>query len=353
MKHSARRLKSRGSVLVLLEMAGLATLVASMLALNHELTTGPSRYLRSVQVDYWIAQKGAKSTATSSFVDPAILSRLKANGYNADGMLEYFTYIGSRQITYHSYQPGGILSPKLAAGRQVQNDQEVVVDHVLANSLDVHLGDSMSIGGQKSRVVGLSEDTNSIGKEIVFMNHKAMARIVGRTTFGQVAIRLAPGQTWPAHGIPLRDYSVFTHPQFIKSNDVYWEETITPLFNLIIAIAVVIGVGLMGVSFKRDIDHRLSEIAILRAIGASVGQVFGVEALSSLVLVFLGTALSLILSWIIILVANNFVPGVTASLGPRFVLYGLLACMAVCAVALVGPYRLVRKLRPVELFRRQ
>jgi hypothetical protein len=334
MKHSARRLKSRGSVLVLLEMAGLATLVASMLALNHELTTGPSRYLRSVQVDYWIAQKGAKSTATSSFVDPAILSRLKANGYNADGMLEYFTYIGSRQITYHSYQPGGILSPKLAAGRQVQNDQEVVVDHVLANSLDVHLGDSMSIGGQKSRVVGLSEDTNSIGKEIVFMNHKAMARIVGRTTFGQVAIRLAPGQTWPAHGIPLRDYSVFTHPQFIKSNDVYWEETITPLFNLIIAIAVVIGVGLMGV-------------------GASVGQVFGVEALTALVLVFLGTLVSLVLSWMIILVANNFVPGVTASLGPRFVFYGLLACMAVCAVALVGPYRLVRKLRPVELFRRQ
>jgi ABC-type antimicrobial peptide transport system permease subunit len=348
---SRKRISGKGTISRLTQLTVFMAIVSSMLALNHELTAGSSRYLESLNVDYWIAQRGADSLASSSYVAPKLARQLEADGYKVDGTLVYFSKLGDRQIVYQSYKPGGILSPQLENGRQVAGPSETVLDHVLANQAGIKVGDTVRLGGRDFTVVGLSKRTNSIGKEIAFVNQQAMDRLVGSRTYNVLAVKLHSGQVWPPADISLKGYVSMSHGTFIKRNTAYWEQSITPFFTIIIAIAIAGSLGLMVLSFKRDVDARLKEIATLRCIGASISQVFAIEAATGLFLLLAALFASWPLAGLIVRAANSSVPGVTAHTSVIYVFLSLGAGLLVCLLALIAPFWRVKQLKPMELLR--
>jgi ABC-type antimicrobial peptide transport system permease subunit len=345
----ARLRRERGGVSKLLMLTAFIAVMASMLSLNRELTEGPLRYLKSVQVDYWITQGGADSLGSNSFVQPSVLKQLQKRHYDADGLFVYFTKAGDHVITLQSYQPGGILSPRMVQGAQPRNSHETVLDHKLASELGVSVGQKIRLAGRWFTIVGLSNRSNGLIREVAFVNHDAMAGIIGHPVYQALAVNLRPGQFWPSPDPLPRQYTVASQHQFINSNRQIEVETVTPFFDLIILIAVAGFSGMLLLSFKREVDMRRHELATLKAIGMRNRGLWGVEVLMALVLCLGATLLAVPAAVGIVAIANNGVPGISASINTQSILAGAVAAFVMCLLALVLPLGQIKRMRPTEV----
>lgn len=324
--------------------------VASMWSLKVEFTDGPQRYLKTLNVSHWIVQPGGDSLSVSSSVNPQVLTDLQGAGYLADGTVAWFNTINDVQGMYLSYQPGGILDPQLKSGRQVNDINEVVLDQVLAESLDVDVGDTVTLVNDDFTVVGLSRETNSVGKESAFINHEAMTRLTGQPTYQAIAVQLQPDQAWPPP-VNLEGYEVTTHPSFIASNLQYQEETINPFIYVIIAIAFIGVGGMLMLLFNRTIKARLQEIAIFKSCGDTGNFSVTVEFMAMMILLVSATVVGGLVASALVFGVSFAIEGVTPSISINDLLLGLGFGFALCVLGFIFPYRRIMRLRPVELLR--
>ena len=348
---AVRRYRQKGwrTAVQLFVLALFVSMFMSMPALNRELTAGPSRYLESLDVDFWILQEDADSLASSSFVDQQVIDQLKASSFQLDSTFVYFGKVDDRQVIFQSYDSdAGVLNPLLEEGRHVVADNEVVLDHVLARGLGVDVGETLTFNQQDWSIVGLSRETNSVAKETVFVSHNAMASLTGAPVSSAVAVKLQPGQNFGDGGFI--GHQVLTHDEFVASNTKYWEESISLFIQIIIFVALVGGLLGLALLLRQQVESRNRENALLRAIAATVGEIRTMELVFSAIIFVLVAAMALPLASVVIYAVNG-VPGVTAALTSQDLMFGFGAFIAASALAVFGPLRRLKKLSPVDALR--
>jgi putative ABC transport system permease protein len=348
---AVRRYRQKGwiTAVQLLVLALSVSMLMAMPALNRELTTGPSRYLETLDVDYWVTQESADSLASSSFVDQSVVDELKASDLQVDSTFVYFGKVDDRQVLFQSYDSeAGVLNPQLNEGRHVTADNEVVLDHVLANGLDVTTGDTITFNQQDWLIVGLSRETNSIAKETIFISHDAMTSLTGTPVSSAVAIKLQPGQNWGDGGFT--GHQVVTHDEFVASNIKYWEDSISLFVQVIIGVALLGALLGLALLLRLQITSRNRENALLRAVAATVKEIRTMELAFSAILFVLVAIMALPMAMVVLTLAN-MAPGTTAALTSQDVQLGLGIFIAASALATFGPLRRLKKLSPVDQLR--
>ncbi len=255
-----------------------------------------------------------------------------------------------------------VYKPQIVRGRWLQpNDRtEVVIHKALAQKVGVDLGDQLIITRKDGRdstwtIVGVLYDP--VNNQSIHMAQDALARFLGEanranalwftTTAtdadGIKAIELALTERFKAQNIAVTPETVFngnTIDDIVFSKLFTYNLLLQLLAIMAVVIAVVGGIGLSGV-LSLSVLERTREIGVMRAIGASSGQITRL---------FIGEGLFLgVLSWLIALpVSIPLAYGLTTSILStvldeeilyRFTLFGpALWLLIICILAILASW---------------
>lgn len=207
-----------------------------------------------------------------------------------------------------------LIDPTISSGRWLMTGDEnaiVIGNHLLKIYPNIKVGDWLTINiddkETKWQVVGTYTFTGNMGTPWLYVNYEYLSHLMGRPEqvyslrilteqhdmASQRSISKQIVEAYESHGIKTSQPELSTvWYQSQKSNTdllVYF------LLVMAILIAVVGGLGLMG-TMSINVLERTREIGVMRAIGASNGDIQGIVIVEGMVIGLLSWALSILLS---------------------------------------------------------
>ncbi|WP_329010559.1 FtsX-like permease family protein [Micromonospora rifamycinica] len=201
---------------------------------------------------------------------------------------------------------------KLREGHEPRADGEIVVNAALAKAGKVKVGDRVGVltplaPKQTFTLVGIfgySGDRDSIGgvNEVAFTTPVAQRLLLGeRDVFTNITVRAADGVSDAALRDDLArtlggDFEVKTGAQLSADASASLKEGLS-FFNKILlgfaAVALLVGTFLILNTFSIIVAQRTRELALMRAIGASGGQIIGSVVLEAVAIGLIASVLGL------------------------------------------------------------
>jgi putative ABC transport system permease protein len=351
-----------------LSIGGVALAIMLILLLNGFLAgiyAQVTAYLDHTPADLMVAQDGVTNmlSATSLLPPSAVdLARGVPGIAQAIPIVSQFVIldIHDRKVVaylvgYDTDLGGGPWA--LKAGRAVADDDEVVLDWVMAERHDFNLGDAIEILDEDFTVVGLSDGTNSWMASFLFIDKRAAEQLLltpAATSF--LLMTLEPDADSVAVESRLRrrlrQVEILPAAAF-KQNDL---DLLVQVFaipmQMMAAIAFAVGTAILGMIIYTATVERMREYGVLKAVGAENWHLYWLVTQQGLVTALLGVTLGIALAWTVgqgvmrlfpqFLVV--FQPGSTLTTVGSGLLMGLLAALL--------PARYVSSLDPARVFRK-
>ena len=203
-------------------------------------------------------------------------------------------------------------------GGPFQNDRDVIVDEIYANSKGVHAGDTIEVLNNKWRVSGvvqsgkLSRLFARIGvlQEMFANNGKITAAYVklddpARTT-----------ETIAALKAKLPDFPIYSMEEFVSLISINSIPALRNFIWVIITLGVLIGFLVVFLSMYTAVLERTREIGILKALGASPGYVIGILLRETAVLAIIGSIMGILFTYGTRFLINTTVPSMSQVIVP-------------------------------------
>src|SRR3972149_7767271 len=159
-------------------VAFAVTLILILQGLYQGWNSRITAYMESIDADFWVSQKGSADLSHSvSLVPKDLESAIKAT----DGVEAVNQFIG-RQIAFKiddeeanfflvgfdtDENVGGPV--KMAKGKSVPDDGEIIVDTVFAKNKKVKIGDRLTLNKRGFEIIGLSEGGNMVVYQYAFV----------------------------------------------------------------------------------------------------------------------------------------------------------------------------------------
>jgi len=243
--------------------------------------TQVTAYLDNTPADLIVAQDGVTNLLSVTSLLPGNtedLARGVAGIAQATPIISQFVILDIHNekvvaylVGYEPEQGGGPWS--LLAGRPPADDDEVVLDRVMAEIHGFGLGDTIEILDEDFTVVGLSDGTNSWMASFLFVEKRAAERLClapEATSF--LFLSLEPGAD-PARVNArlrrrLRDVEILPAAT-VKQNDL---DLLVQVFavplQMMVAIATAVGTAILGMVIYTATVERVREYGVLKAVGA-------------------------------------------------------------------------------------
>ena len=245
---------------------------------------------------------------------------------------------------------------KLAEGRGVRKDDEVVVDLALARAHDVAPGDEITVAGRKFEVVGISEGTSMWAAGMMFAKKGAVDSLL-RAPGATSMLLLTPERgTTP---VELRDRlsdlpgtDVMLKVTVAANDQDLFAGVLSGPLRLMVGIAVLVGALVVGlVTYTATVERR-KEYGVLKAIGARNRVLYRAVSTQAFIAAGLGSAVGVGLAYgaarlIMVLRPQFFVVIEAQAVG-----WALLIGLIMALVGALFPARAVARLAPAEVFRR-
>jgi putative ABC transport system permease protein len=363
----ARRNLFQDKVRLFLSVAGVSLAVMLILLLNAFLTglyRQISSYLDHSPGAVVVVQQGVDNMLAVTSLVPAGTAAAAAavDGVAAvTPILSQFVILdlhGSKQPAYLvGYDPEKGGGPwRLAAGRALQADDEVVFDRTLAGQHDIVLGDVVDVMGQPFTVVGLSDGTTSWMASYFFVQKTAAERLLGlpgMTSF----LLVTPADKAAQEAVRDRLLELPGSNALLKSELAANDVTLFARFfaapiRLMAGIAFLVGVLVVGLVIYTATVERQREYGVLKAIGASNRTLYQVVAAQAFIASLVGVAGGVLLAYLAANLVMALRPQFLVVLVAADVFPAAVAGLVIALLAALFPARLVAALAPAEVFRR-
>lgn len=252
---------------------------------------------------------------------------------------------GTQILLFAPPSTSTLIDPIITAGRWLETGDEnaiVIGNHLLSIFPDLQVGDwlTIKIDGKETKwhIVGFYSITGNVNPPLLYVNYEYLSRLVGAP--GQVySLRVLTDPhdaatqrkvndqlraLYEAKGIQLGSSQL--GEDFIQSQKS--QTDILVYFMLVMAtlIAIVGGLGLMG-TMSINVIERTREIGVMRAVGASNGDIQGIVIVEGMVIGLLSWLVSIVLS---IPITNILCYGVGVSImtSPMPAVYGMTGIFA-------------------------
>ena len=245
----------------------------------------------------------------------------------------------------------------LAEGRNVEASGEVVLDRALARINDVRIGDTVRIVDEDFTVVGLSKQTAAATNFYSFISladAKRLLRAGDRVSY--FLTQPKPGYTdedvVAAIARDLPGVSALTSARFAdNSRDIIVKMIGRPLKTMI-AIAVLVGTALIGLTMWAVTAEQMADFGILRALGVRPIQLSRIVIAQAAVVAALGFVIGGAVAFAAQFLIGDRMGDVAVAITPT-----MLAAMAAATAVMAGlgallPLRRVSRIDPVAAFRR-
>jgi len=322
-----------------------------------------SIYLRHVNADLWIGQKGAWDLFDT-------LSLLPAQGEQmleqAVEVAKVSSFIG-RVVTcdVHGQQRHtfviGVDDPdngpvEVILGSSNLHDGEIIVDEVFARSENIRIGDSLQVAGQALSVIGIARGGNFFLYQDSFVTLSEARRLFGlEGLVNYFLVRLVPGTNVDEAIAQIEEseprVTAFSKERFIANNLSLTGDSFLPILRVLEVIAVLVGTMVIGLTVYTLTVERTSEYGVLKAIGASDRVLYETVVLQALCCGVLGWLLGVPLSWGVVILVQYFVPQFPAIAYPLHAVWMLGLVVVMSLVAASVPARRIARIDPVLAFK--
>jgi len=262
-------------------------------------------------------------------------------------------------VTYLvGYEPkagGGLWA--LKAGRLPFNEDEVVLDSVMAETHGLQLGDTLEILDEEFTVVGLSDETTSWMASFIFLEKRGAERVFlspGMTSF--LLLDLEPSADPAAVEARLRrrlrDAEILPAATF-KQNDIKLLVKIFAIpLQMMTTIAFAVGTAILGMIIYTATVERMREYGVLKAVGAKNRHLYGLVIQQGLVTALVGLSLGFGLAWLAAQGVMAIFPKFLVVLQPGSILLTAGVGLLMGLLAALLPARYVGSLDPAQVFRK-
>lgn len=245
----------------------------------------------------------------------------------------------------------------LAAGRDVETPGEVVLDRALARINGVRVGDTVRIVDEDFTVVGLSRQTAAATNFYTFVSladAKRLLRAGNRVSYflTQPKAGYSDEDVVAAIGRDLPGVSALTSSRFAdNSRDIIVTMIGRPLKTMI-AIAVLVGTALIGLTMWAVTAEQMADFGVLRALGIRPTQLSRIVIAQAAIIAGLGFFLGGTVAFATQFLIGDRMGDVVVAITPPMLAGMAVATAAMAAVGALLPLRRVSRIDPVAAFRR-
>lgn len=319
-----------------------------------------SAYPDNVGAELFVAERGTQNLLG----DTSVLSRdtaeriAQVEGVKAaDALIARFSILdfdGHKRVAFVlGSDPGDAGGPwRLADGRPVASDDEVVVDAVLADEHGVSIGDDLELFGTSLRVVGLSEQTRSWMAGLVFVTHDAAEQLFGAS--GTTSFVLVSTDD-PEGVAPLvraeTGLEVLTAAEIAANDRSLLAGVMAAPLTLMVAVAFAAGTLIVALTVYSGVVERLAEYGIVKAMGARPRWLAGVVTSQTAAVALLGTAAGYVMFRAASAAVTRARPQFNIELPWRVAGGVVISALVMALLAGLVPLRRVARLDPASVYR--
>ena len=238
-----------------------------------------------------------------------------------------------------------LIDPIITSGRWLQPGDEnaiVIGNHLLQIFPDLKIGDwlTIDIDGKKTKwlIVGMYTITGNVSPPLLYVNYEYLSVLVGQPEMAY-SLRIVTDQhdsitqrrindqiqaAFEERGIQIQ--STQLGADFIRDQKAQTDVLVYFMLVMATLIAVVGGLGLMG-TMSINVLERTREIGVMRAIGASNGDIQSIVITEGMVIGIISWAISILIS---IPITNVLCYGVGMAIltAPMPAVYGVTGVLA-------------------------
>jgi putative ABC transport system permease protein len=244
----------------------------------------------------------------------------------------------------------------LRAGRLPQDDDEAVLDWVMAETHGFGLGDTIEILDDEFTIVGLSDGTKSWMASFLFVDKRATERLLSIPGTSFLLLKLEPGADARAVEIRLRrrlrDAEILTAATMKQNDQDLMAKVFAVPLRLMVAIAFGVGTAILGMVIYSTTAERLREYGVLKAVGAGNRQLYGLVIQQGMVTAVGGVFVGVGLAWVAAEWIMAAAPKFLIIQEPRSVLVTALSSVLMGMLAAFAPAHRVAGLDPAQVFRK-
>ena len=357
-----------GKARVLFAVAGVAVavlLLSFILALYRGWNEGLVTYIEETDADLWIAPFGSDSLFTPGFFSTAFVDLVKQQpGVESITPLIYRpsklrTASGAWDtwvIGFGAGAPGGPTHIERGSGEPVAG--EIVIDEVLAKLSGAEIGDTVDIGGDQLRIVGISSGGNAVFAQLSFVSlaqaKAAMRRAIDESGISSVAtidpetivnlalVRTPPGErqaTYERIRKNVPGVQAWLPSEFASRSSQALRQSMSPILVIILGIAFLVGTLVMGLTVFTTVIEKEREFGVIKALGVpgpGLLRVVFEQAVVTCVLGFIaGIIAAFVAAWLVKLAVPQFIVSFKAA-DVAMVFGGAIAMSAIASIVPAG-----------------
>jgi putative ABC transport system permease protein len=361
----ARRLllRNRGGLAV--SIAGVAATVSLLFflfAVHDGVKDGSTRYVRTADVDLWVAQKGSDNVLKSSSFLPASTAFAIAEMEGVTSASPLLRVISKAQVGgrltstlfLFGFDPATRLGAPatIGEGSAALEPGGIVLDESFARKYGLSTGDTIVIQQRAFRVQGLSQGTNALVSQFGFVRFEDGATIFGlRDTASFIVVKAsAPRDTAGKIREAYPQFDVHESADFIRYHEDEMNSGVLPVFAASAIFGASVGGFIVALMLYSSALERRDDYATLKALGAGHGYLVRLVIGQSLLITLAGCLAAVVATAILTPLLQHFVPSIALRHSPQHLLL-LPAALVIGALAAIAPLRVLRRVYPGEVFR--
>src|SRR5262249_22582781 len=239
-----------------------------------------STYLRHVNADLWIGQKGAWDLFDTLSLLPEQGEQMLQQAMEVAKVSSFIGRVvtcevhGQQRHTFIVGVDDADNGPvEVILGSSDLHDGEIIVDQVFARIEDIRIGDTLQVVGHSLSVIGVARGGNFFLYQDSFVTLAEARQLFGLTGLvNYFLVRLAPGITIDEAVAQIEDtapqVSAFSKEQFLANNLSLTGDNFLPILRVLEVIAVLVGTMVIGLTVYTLTVERDSEYGVLKAVGA-------------------------------------------------------------------------------------
>lgn len=279
------------------------TMILAVVGLSHGMLKDSADRAKGVGADIWVKPPGASIISLSSAAMPEkMLDNYFAKLPHVVAAVGSYTVplSGLSTLTGIDYEKFIQLSGpfKFIEGRPFQGELEVVVDRWYSETHGKHVGDSVKALNLDWRICGVVEPGKLARMFVPLATLQDKMNNPGKISQALLKLDNPANTQTVITGLKadLLDYNIYSVEELVSQFSIENVAGLKAFIYVIIGLSIVIGFLVVSLTMYTTVLERTREIGILKALGASPGDIMGILIRETLLLALAGWIAGILLS---------------------------------------------------------
>ncbi|MDT3696002.1 MAG: FtsX-like permease family protein [Ignavibacterium sp.] len=351
-------------ILTVIGIALCMILMLFLFGIYKGVADGSVEYIRENKVDLWVLQRNSTNILRGTSILSAYQTgRIKKNEnvIEVSPALLLLTTVknsGKRSTIFlagYDIETGLGGPPKLIKGKNVNADNEIVLDNSFALNNGFNVGDELIILEDTLKVCGISSGTNAFVIQYAFTTlaeAQSLLGFPGIVTCYLVKLKNGSDVNETAAEIQelIAGSVVYNHNDFLENNIKEMESGFLPILYAVASLGAIVLTTVLSLILSINILERKKDFAVMKILGSPSGFLPKLIIQQAVFISLISGGLSLILYFPLVSIIEKLSPEVSTITTLSQILIVLIVGLLMGVLSSIIALSRLRKIYPLEVF---